>query len=166
MKRLFLCCGIPGSGKSTWVRNRIAENGGYHISRDAIRFATLKEGEHYFAKENMVYTTFIKKIQEALDDEYGHTDVYADATHLNEKSRNALLDQLDLTNVEEIILLYFRINVELALTRNSQRIGRENVPEEVVRSMEKTLRLPIDSDDNYVYTIWRVDENGDISIFE
>ena len=36
-KRVFLICGIPGSGKSTWVRERIAKYGGHHISRDEIR---------------------------------------------------------------------------------------------------------------------------------
>ena len=35
-KRVFLMCGVPGSGKSTWVRQRIGTYGGYHISRDEI----------------------------------------------------------------------------------------------------------------------------------
>ena len=35
-KRVFLMCGAPGSGKSTFARKRIAKYGGYHISRDEI----------------------------------------------------------------------------------------------------------------------------------
>ena len=42
-KRVFLMCGAPGSGNPTFARKRIAKYGGYHISRDEIRFAILDE---------------------------------------------------------------------------------------------------------------------------
>ena len=67
-KRLFLLCGCPGSGKSTWIRQRINTYGGYHISRDEIRFAILDErGGNYFDYENEVIRTFIARINELLD---------------------------------------------------------------------------------------------------
>ena len=51
-KKLFLLCGCPGSGKSTWARQRINTHGGYHISRDEIRFTLLDErGGNYFDYE-------------------------------------------------------------------------------------------------------------------
>ena len=51
MKKLYLMIGIPGSGKSTWARNR---KDGIIVSRDAIRCSFLKDGENYFSKEDLV----------------------------------------------------------------------------------------------------------------
>lgn len=161
MKKLFLCSGIPGSGKSTWVKEQVKKNGGVHVSRDAIRFATLKENEEYFAKENIVYETFVRTIQNALDNVNGPKDIYADATHLNEKSRRYLLDKLNLSNVEEIILLHFNISIETALERNAKRTGRALVPEETIRNMNNSLSLPT-KNSKYHYTIWKINEDGEV----
>ena len=59
-KKVWILCGIPGSGKSTWIRKQIAENGGVHCSRDEIRFSLLKDGEDYFAHENEVVKLWFK----------------------------------------------------------------------------------------------------------
>ena len=44
-KRVFLLCGPSGCGKSSWIRERINKYGGYHVSRDMVRFNLLEEGE-------------------------------------------------------------------------------------------------------------------------
>lgn len=165
MKKLFLCCGIPGSGKTTWVKNQVAEHGGVHISRDAIRFETLSENDDYFANESIVYATFVLEIQNALNNDNGHQNVYADATHLNEKSRRMLLDKLNLSNVEEIILLHFDIKIETALERNAKRSGRALVPEKTIRSMNNNLSLPPENG-KYSYKIWKINEKGEVLINE
>lgn len=91
-KRLFLVCGCPGSGKSTWVRERVAKYGGYHISRDEIRFAILDErGGDYFDYENEVIRTFVSRINELLDSDEQNVDIYVDATHLTNSSRNQII---------------------------------------------------------------------------
>ena len=46
-KRVFLTCGPSGCGKSSWIRERINKYGGYHVSRDMVRFNLLGEGEDY-----------------------------------------------------------------------------------------------------------------------
>ena len=96
-KRVFLMCGIPGSGKSSWARQRVATYGGYHISRDAIRFEILSErGGDYFDYENEVIRTFVAEINELLDSDEQCIDIYVDATHLTDNSRNQIMRQLHL----------------------------------------------------------------------
>ena len=67
MKKLILMMGPPASGKST-ITNLIAENHNKIciVSRDAIRFSLLRDGEDYFAHEDEVIETFYSRINEAL----------------------------------------------------------------------------------------------------
>lgn len=54
MRELFIICGVPGSGKSTFLRNYVKESSSVVISRDAIRFSLLKEDSDYFEYEPIV----------------------------------------------------------------------------------------------------------------
>ena len=146
-KRLYVLCGIPASGKSTWIREheetlkKESPNGKVLVvSRDKIRFSLLKEGEPYFSKESLVYTEYIKQIAEGLD--CGDT-VVADATHLNAKSRTRLLNSLeDALEGCEVIAICMIVSPALALKRNHQRSGREFVPPSQIIQMYISYNLP------------------------
>ena len=58
MRELFIICGVPGSGKSTFLRNYVKEPSSVVISRDAIRFSLLKEDSDYFEYEPIVEQMF------------------------------------------------------------------------------------------------------------
>ena len=141
-KRVWLLSGLPGSGKSTWARQKIAENGGVWCSRDEVRFSIVKENEEYFSHEDEVFNTWIKQINKALENSEVE-DVYIDATHLNDKSRNKVLNRLTKnTEIEKITNVLFLTPLETCLERNKQRSGRAVVPEEVIRNMAKTFQIP------------------------
>jgi len=53
MADVYIMCGCPGSGKTTWLKDHV-KPGSAIISRDAIRFSLLKEGEDYFSHEEEV----------------------------------------------------------------------------------------------------------------
>lgn len=152
-KRLFLLCGCPGCGKSTWARQRVGKYGGYHISRDEIRFALLDErGGDYFDYENEVVRTFINKINELLDNDEQCIDIYVDATHLTRSSRNQIIRQLHLNDAYKIAV-WFDIPLEVCQYRNKQRTGRARVPTETVESMYNRASRPSKRDFDEVWTI-------------
>ena len=157
-KRLFLLCGCPGSGKSTWVRQRIGTYGGYHISRDEIRFAILDErGGDYFDYENEVIRTFIARINELLDSDEQCVDIYVDATHLTDNSRNQIMRQLHLEDAYKIAV-WMKVPLTVCLVRNDERTGRAKVPPKTIADMYNRARRPSPKDFD---EIWEIDFEGE-----
>ena len=134
-KRLYIISGPSGSGKSSWVQKRIAEFGGNWISRDLIRFSLVDEGEDYFSKEKEVLKEFYNSINTYLGHDIYHKDIYVDATHLTPRARKELFRNINYGQAAEIIGVSFEIPVDVALQRNSGRIGRSHVPDTVIKRM-------------------------------
>ena len=152
MKTLYLMVGPPGSGKSTWVKEYAdgweALGHTVHIvSRDAIRFAMLKECEGYFDKENEVFVRFVKEIADSLR---RNEITFADATHLTEKARNKVLDKLELQGVD-IIPVFVCPSLHTCLSQNSNRTDRAYVPESAVARMYAQCVAPTFKE-KYKYT--------------
>lgn len=160
-RNLILLTGVPGSGKSTWV------NSMFHlfkkpiiISRDEIRFSMVAENEEYFSKEKEVFKAFYKSIQEALDSP-DFNNVFVDATHLSEASRNKVLDKLNLDNVTNLCVINFAPYLSTCLERNRQREGRACVPEDVITDMWMHYS-PARHNEKYKYAhIWEVNDYGE-----
>lgn len=137
-KKVWITCGIPGSGKSTWVQQQLAINGGTWCSRDKVRFSLLKDEDEYFSKEDLVFSTWINEIQSALNDD-NVENIYIDATHLNKKAREKVLNKLNLMYAD-LIAVNFIIPIETCIERNSKRTGRALVPKDVIESMYKSFQ--------------------------
>ena len=157
LKKVWLICGIPGSGKSTWIKKRLMENGGIWISRDEVRFSMVKEDEDYFSKENEVFDKFIANICEALKSPLAE-NIYIDATHLSDKARKKVLNRLPKDNIDEVIYVVFKVPLEICIERNNKRFGREKVPESAIRNMHLSFQYP----DVQKHTVIFVDERGEI----
>ena len=162
-KRLWLTSGVPGSGKSTWVKNKLMCDGGIWISRDEIRFSLLKDDEDYFAHEDHVIKLFYKYINAALkNDTIG--DVFADATHLSPKARAEVLRALSLDSDIEVNCIFFDVPVDVAIKRNEQREGLARVPRSVIRRMNIQKSIPtIEEGFNKIIII---NENGEEVIID
>ena len=149
MKKVWLMCGIPASGKSTWAREHQEMFGGAIVSRDEIRFSMVAENEPYFSKEDEVFDEFIRQIQELISDEETQ-DIYIDATHITEASRNKVLDRLYLGNVE-IYAVDFNEVFAKCILNNANREGRARVPNSVIENMYKKYEAPSEGE-KYKYT--------------
>lgn len=137
MGKLIMMMGIPGAGKSTWIKNN-KEKDWVVISRDAIRFEMLEDGEEYFSREEAVFSSFIHQIIGSLViDEV----TVADATHLTKKARAKVLNKVR-RFADEIEIVWLDVSQEIAIERNDQREGRAVVPHEVIRRMFYQLDPP------------------------
>lgn len=143
-KHLYIMCGAPGAGKTTWVRENAEPGTSAHISRDRIRFEMLKENDSYFKHEQAVYNEFIEEIARALDDCPWITEVYADATHMTTKSRKKLLNSLFIRERENVVVTPIIIMpyIETCIERNNRRQGRARVPETVIEKMYMSFEDP------------------------
>ena len=137
---MLLCVGIPGSGKSTWVRSTMNPETDIYISRDNIRFSMLKNDQEYFEVENEVRDCFFRQIRNFTADDYPCECVYIDATHLNPKSRKSVLHAIG-GNTHKIAV-NFDTPLEIALERNAQRTGRALVPESAIYNMHNRYIKP------------------------
>lgn len=139
---LYVLCGLPGCGKTTWCNSFIQKyNNIRYVSRDEIRFSMIKDNEDYFSHEDNVFKKFSGTIAQMLIDK---CDVIADATHISVGSRKKLIRAIDSYNFLDynIIFIYFNTPYEICCGRNIQRKGREQVPQEVMESMQKNFQKP------------------------
>jgi len=137
MCKLYIMCGTPGSGKSTWCKENVPETAVY-ISRDKIRFSLVKENEPYFSKEKEVYREFLRQINVALE---AGKDVYADQTSLTIAARAKLLNGLKV-KPDYITVIYIKRPLDIILKYNAKRTGREFVPENAVINMYNSIQEP------------------------
>ena len=146
---LWILCGCPASGKSTWANEQVKENDGVVISRDEIRFNMLTDDDDYFDKENLVFKEYISYLVISLE---RNANVYADATHLNWFSRKKLIEAVKNCHLRTFIkfnCVVFNTPLDVCLERNSKRTGRARVPNEAIHNMYHRFSSPKDDPFNY-----------------
>lgn len=156
LKKVFLLSGPPGCGKSTFAEKCNVEGAAW-ISRDKIRFNLLQPGDDYFSCETEVFERFIQAINDALTDE-NIAEIYIDATHLNQRSREKTTRRLHKTNIEELNAIYFSTPRSVCQERNSLREGRAKVPTTIVNNMFNSYTYPTRKE-GFCH-IYKIDENG------
>jgi len=159
MANLYMMCGIPGSGKTTFIKKHLSLCDKY-VSRDEIRFALLKDGEEYFSHEEEVLKIFYKTINDSLKNGY---NTFVDATHLSVGSRKNFLSQIT-EKYDKLSILAFDIPLETALERNDKRSGRSFVPKSVIRRMYHQYNIPTYAEG--FDKIYKIDKDGYVHILK
>jgi len=140
--------GIPGSGKSYFAQHYLMKGNTWaYISRDVIRFSIITNEDEYFSKEDHVFNTFIENINDCLLDNV-HTNIIADATHINWASRKKLLNHLHLDNVK-VNIVWMQTDYLTCVARNTEREGRARVSPNVLWDMYNRYVHPYE--DKYKY---------------
>jgi len=168
MANLYLMCGLPGAGKSTFLKTHVLPSNTPRviISRDEIRYSLLKEQDEYFSKEKEVSSIFWERINRALSE--GKT-VFADQTSLTPKSREWFVQHV--SGYTHIYLIWIDTDLTTCLKRNENRKNtRAYVPRGQIRRMFRQFIKPslsegFDDIFHFVYKNDRLDleEGADFS---
>lgn len=96
--KLFIMCGLSGSGKSSIAKDLAVKYHAEIVSSDAIREELFGSCQNQSDNEK-VFNIFNKRIRESLNK---NKNVIADATNITIKSRRAIVEYVRKLDVEKI----------------------------------------------------------------
>ena len=83
MSKMYLTIGIPGSGKSTYIKKHLKENE-IIISKDDIKYKKYGNKGFLYSKEEEIYQEILSQINQAIEE---NKDFYIDQTFLSKKTK-------------------------------------------------------------------------------
>jgi len=136
MGKVIILQGLPGSGKSTWAKERCAnDNRVKRINKDDLR--AMLGGDHSRGLETLVKATrnFILKQAMML----GYDTIIIDDTnyHPSHISDITAIVEAKVPPNYSVEILEFDCPVEICIQRDAQREGKTRVGEKVIKQMEK-----------------------------
>lgn len=147
MPTLYMLCGVPGAGKSTWTNHYISVSS--KPRRDVTILSTDDILENIAAEHGMTYSELFDDISYSFAEKMMHkiakfafsqgNDVIWDQTNLSAKSRKKKLDMVPIGYYK--IGVYFTVPKDLQ-TRLDSRPGKK-IPEFIIERMIKTLECPV-----------------------
>ena len=137
---LFLLIGVPGSGKSTWIKNQ---------SLDAVVVSTDDYVEQVAANSGLTYNdVFQDTIKEATSEMYktasaavlSQQNVIWDQTSTTIASRRKKIKMFPST-YHKVAVFFHCPPAEILDTRLKSRPGK-TIPDHVIKQMQENLQLP------------------------
>lgn len=142
---IYIMSGISGIGKSTYI-NKIKNTKDVVISRDAIRFSLLEDGDDYFSKEDEVLKKFFNAIKTETTNYDNSYDIYIDATHLTKKARRKIFNKINTNQKANIASIYFEPDLNKALSQNKNREGLAIVPKSAIINQYNCFEIPTEDE--------------------
>lgn len=153
MPKVYMLVGVPGAGKSTWIKSRDWPSNTVTVSSDRfIDDHAAKEGKTY----NEVFKDYAPIAMRLMDNQVliaktNGCDIIWDQTNTSVKSRKAKLAMLE--GYEKIAVFFHTPEPEVLAWRLENRPGK-SIPWNVMLSMMDNLAEP--TEEEGFTTIWRV----------
>ena len=139
MNTLYITVGLPGSGKSTYVKNFIKNKDIEYLSSDSLR-AVYGKSEEDQTVTPLVFGHIKRKVDEFLKD---GKNVLVDATSVNRKERSDYINTAKKYGVK-VVAIVFKMDRQGLIDRNKKR-GEEGgrvVPDWVIDKMLAKFEEP------------------------
>ena len=133
MARMFLMCGHPGSGKSTYARELACKNGFRYLSIDDM-YATFNGDPTSHDNKFDVWMTFFRQVHAA---EVGGQDIVVDT---NAPTRADRYEFLNWFSDFEHHLIWINASEKLCLKNNKRR--SRIIPEEQMKKLFRMFEMP------------------------
>ena len=133
--KLFIMCGLSGSGKSSIAKDLAAKHNADIVSSDVIREGLFGSSQDQ-SDNGKVFNIFNKRIRELLN---SNKNVIADATNITIKSRRAIIENVRKLEVEKICYIVSK-KYEDCIRDNKNR--EYSVPEYVLENQLKRFQIP------------------------
>lgn len=151
MKKLIMCTGLPGAGKSFWAHQMVLEDFNkygpksskvFSVSKDEIRASLEKDGWVWSreAETKDVLPIRDKAIKNAFAN--GYETVISEDTNFGFKHEPRLRQIAEECDAEFEIKSFLDVDINLCIERDSKREGKAKVGEKVIRGMAAANMIP------------------------
>jgi predicted kinase len=139
MNTLYITVGLPGSGKSTYVKNFIKDKDIEYLSSDSLR-AVYGKSEEDQTVTPLVFGHIKRKVDELLKD---GKNVLVDATSVNRKERSDYINTAKKYGAK-VVAIVFKMDRQGLIDRNKKRgeQGGRVVPDFVIDKMLNKFEEP------------------------
>jgi len=139
MNTLYITVGLPGSGKSTYVKNFIKDKDIEYLSSDSLR-AVYGKSEEDQTVTPLVFGHIKRKVDEFLKD---GKNVLVDATSVNRKERSDYINTAKKYGAK-VVAIVFKMDRQGLIDRNKKRgeQGGRVVPDWVIDKMLNKFAEP------------------------
>ena len=139
MNTLYITVGLPGSGKSTYVKNFIKDKEIEYLSSDSLR-AVYGKSEEDQTVTPLVFGHIKRKVDEFLKD---GKNVLVDATSVNRKERSDYINTAKKYGAK-VVAIVFKMDRQGLIDRNKKRgeQGGRVVPDFVIDKMLAKFEEP------------------------
>ena len=139
MSTLYITVGLPGSGKSTYVKNFIKDKDIEYLSSDSLR-AVYGKSEEDQTVTPLVFGHIKRKVDEFLKD---GKNVLVDATSVNRKERSDYINTAKKYGAK-VVAIVFKMDRQGLIDRNKKRgeQGGREVPTFVIDKMLAKFEEP------------------------